>query len=694
MTSPSRWKLTTGTLAVSAVALWLLLALSAAAEEPAKVEEPAPPERPTPTREILAENYRVKLDLSTQVLRLGIPDDKNLNWGAELKVGDEVGVQGSDVTIRQGEKVVARLTWDDRLRVGAIRGKWIGVVLYKDGQTKSGWVDKDDLYLAAREATIEPTLDRLAPGRFVSASVLAQKAKQFDDGLYAAVDLAAQRGAGDFPAKADLLKAVARALVESDPAELGSVPGVLLGAAGLGKLDPEIPADFQPGVQETLDRFLEDELRSKPIGFYTWSDELSAIFQQDRLLQTKLDADAGIEAVVKILHADRNLRTAYEQYLTLVSRLTNPLVDPDSNTPRLDPDLRGPLAALDRGRVDVPPQGVAFFPPSRTHETRLVMQLYGDRPIPDGFSLVDEMIRRIRSGDLDLKPTDVSGWYDHQTWALEPLVIPEKMPEAKHLEMDDNYRKQLLELFKGILALTRETHIKQAEIPTPGDAAPDFGPPKTIVRIHPELSAEPLATHYLRRALAYRFIRTVLEENFGAAAMAEMHRQTAAGPIEVDLAAELDAMEGLFFGAYLTVSRQLGMSPDASLSPAVASAAEAFERWLADLTSDPDVGQDARMMVPVFYDLLRGKTKVWVFLGWSTRPVEVTFAKRPAAEILDAAGEQPPPGRVELRFQSSRHTLAYPVTAEVYVTRILDRDEFRRHCDTHQTRSAILRNLQ
>jgi len=694
MTGPSPWKPTAGTLAVPSVAFWLLLALSAAAEQPAKVEQPVPPERPAPTREIQAEDYRVRLDLSTQVLRLRIPDDQDLDWSAELQVGDEVGVQGSDVTIRQGQKVVAHLTWDDRMRVGAVRGKWIGVVLHKDGQTRSGWVDKDDLYLAAREAAIEPTLDRVARGGFVSASVLAQKAKQFDDGLYAAVDLAAQRGAGVFPAKADLLKAVARALVQSAPAELGNVPGVMLGAARLGKLDPEIPADFLPGVQETVDRFLEDELRSKPIGFYTWSGELSAIFRQDRLLQTKLDSDAGIEAVVKILHADRNLRAAYQRYLALVSRLTNPLVDPDSITPRLDPDLRGPLAALDEGQLEVSPQGVAFFPPSATHETRLVMRLYGDRPIPEGFSLVDEMIRRIRSGELDLRPTDVSGWYDHQTWALEPLVIPEKMPEAEHLEMDDNYRKQLLELFEGILALTRETHIKQAEIPTPGEAAPDFGPPKTIVRIYPELSAEPLATHYLRRALAYRFIRTVLEENFGSAGLKEMHRQTAAGPVAVDLAAELDAMEGLFFGAYLTSSRQLGMSPDESLLPTAASAAEAFERWRADLAADSDVGRDARMMVPIFYDLGRRKTKVWVLLGWSPRPVEVSFAKRPTAEVFDDAGEQPPPGQVELRFQSSWHTLAYPVTAEVYVTRILTRDEFRRHCDTHRTRSAILRNLQ
>jgi hypothetical protein len=36
---------------------------------------------------------------------------------------------------------------------------------------------------------------------------------------------------------------------------------------------------------------------------------------------------------------------------------------------------------------------------------------------------------------------------------------------------------------------------------------------------------------------------------------------------------------------------------------------------------------------------------------------------------------------------------ASPVTAEVYVERILNREEFRGHCDTYKTLSAIVENL-
>jgi len=48
---------------------------------------------------------------------------------------------------------------------------------------------------------------------------------------------------------------------------------------------------------------------------------------------------------------------------------------------------------------------------------------------------------------------------------------------------------------------------------------------------------------------------------------------------------------------------------------------------------------------------------------------------------------------VELEFEPEGHTIASPVTAEVYVARLLDRAEFRAHCDRLKTPSAILAGL-
>ena len=170
-----------------------------------------------------------------------------------------------------------------------------------------------------------------------------------------------------------------------------------------------------------------------------------------------------------------------------------------------------------------------------------------DRPIPEGFNLVEEMVRRIRSRKIDLTPTASSGWYDYQTWALEPLVAPERAAEAARLKLEESYRKQLEELFKGILALTRETHIKQLEIPAPGQrqrgrrACQDLRQPRALGRT--------AARRFMRRAASYRFVRSVLEKTFGAEGIRGMHRQTAAGPVKADLAAELDDMEAIFAGA-------------------------------------------------------------------------------------------------------------------------------------------------
>ncbi|HEX4149990.1 MAG TPA: hypothetical protein VHY20_13420, partial [Pirellulales bacterium] len=506
------------------------------------------------------------------------------------------------------------------------------------------------------EAPLYPTLAATEAGELVSASALAQKAKQFDDGLYAAVELAAEQGAGSLPGKAPLLEHLAQALTPQSDQAPSSAPATVLAAAELGKLKVKLPPAARAAVQQQVDAFLGDPVRSKPLAFYTWSEQLAAIFRQDRMLQSELKDKAGTETIVRALAADKQARATYDAYLALVARLTNPLAYPD---------LRPLLSDLDRGTLSAPARGIYFLPPSQSYETELVKQLYGDRPIPAGFNLVDEMIRRIRSGQLSLKPGPASGWYDYQTWALEPLVVPEKMPEAKSLRLDDSYRRQLLELFKGLLALTRETHIKQVEIAMAGAMAPR---PEVVIHISPELSAEPLPTFYYRRAWSYFYIGWALEQAFGAAALEQMHRLTAAGPVKPTLAAELHSMADLFYGAHVTVCRQLGIAPVSSPQLGRGKGAQAdttvFSAWQAALADDPDVGQDARMMVPVFYDAQRRQTKVWAFLGWDRRPVEFGFAQNPAATILDAAGAPLKTAPPRLKFHSTSRLLTYPVTAE------------------------------
>ena len=133
---------------------------------------------------------------------------------------------------------------------------------------------------------------------FVSASMLAQKAKQFDDGLYAAVELAAQEGAGSFRGKKWLLNTLLERLRDLPP---GPDAGVLFGAAQLGNTGTSTPARLWVQTKQATRTFLGDELRSKPISFYTWSDDLRRVFQQDRLLQSELTDEEVVGRVAKAL---------------------------------------------------------------------------------------------------------------------------------------------------------------------------------------------------------------------------------------------------------------------------------------------------------------------------------------------------------------------------------------------------------
>jgi hypothetical protein len=571
-----------------------------------------------PLREFHQQGYRVRVDARTQVLRLDIPDNDGVGFSMEEPA----------------------------------------------------------------EAPIYPTLAEMEMDGFVSASMLAQKAKQFDDGLYAAVELAARDGAGDFAGKSGLIRETAAHLGTLDP---GAAASVFLAAAKLGGLGLEPPAPHESGVEKALSDFEADALRSKPLGFYTWSDDLKAIFRQDKMLQSKLDDPAGVQALASFLASNATHRRTYENYLGFVERLTNPY------PPEMS-DLRSRLDAsaspMSRGEEPI------FFPPSQSHETEFLKKLgYLDKPLPDGFDLMREFIAAIRKGKVELTPRENSGWYDYQTFALETLAAPDRADERERLELTSAYRKHLEDLFKGILALTRETHVKQLEMLCAG-AGFDSTPK---IRVQPVLDVEPLATYYRRRADSYRFIREALAGFFGAGALDKMRRLTREGPVKTSLARELADIEGLFWGAYSVSADQIGLTPDIEASAGGLGSADAnrdfFQNWRQNLKSDADLSRDARMMVPVFYDIGRRKTKVWVFLGWADRPLQASFAQRPTVEVLDGAGQAVSGKSYRLEFGSLERPMAYPVMAEVYVSRLLDRDEFRRHCDLNQTRTKILENL-
>jgi len=501
----------------------------------------------------------------------------------------------------------------------------------------------------------------------VSAAALSQKAKQFDDGLYAAVELAVLHGRGERPAKTEWLSQL-RTVLGVEPAAT-----TLYAAACM--LDPEleVPLPLGAAVAERVRAFLADARSSKPISFYTWSEELTALFRHDRVLQAEL-GPSELMPLLRALHGEPSVRGEFERYLHLIERLSNPLKEDMARRALLD---------LDRG-VEPSVTEAALIPASASHESRLIMRLYGDAPIPDDFELMSELLARVRSGEIDLKPTADSGWYDQQLWSLEALAIPDQTAEADRLRFTGEYRQHLEDLFRGIWALARETHAKQLDVALAGCAL-DPPPGKPILVVQPDLCCEPLITHYRRRADSYRFVRAVIEQHFGADALTSMHRQLEGGAVAGNLQEELGFMADLFDGAASTCEREIGASiaaPDATDA--------VFANW--DPSEDPDLGADVRMMVPVFYDLQRQQTKVWAVLGWSERDLTVSFRRPPKVTLRDDAGEDVTE-RYDIMFGGDLHAIAYPDFAEIYVDQILDRNEFRALCDAHGTRERILAAL-
>lgn len=512
---------------------------------------------------------------------------------------------------------------------------------------------------------IETSSRNLAPRirmgkKFVSAAALAMKAKQFDDGLYASVELMAQRG------KRELLRELSAALDADAPTT------ALLAAARIVSGE-NVDEPLQSRGESIAHEFLNDEKRSKPIGFYTWSEELARIFRQDRLLQSDIATHTDLEQVARAIHAQPHRRGVYEMAVHLAEGLTNPLAMAD---------LRPMLRSLDSGESYQAPKKLALLPPSVAHETELVRRLFDDKPIPDGFDLMKELIRRVRAGTMDLTPRESSGWYDWQTWSLETLADPKRARESAKLVLDPAYAKHLEDLFKGALTLTRETHIKQLEIPVETTASPfeEFTEPPTIIFVQPALRVEPLPTYYARRADCYRYVRDLLEKIFGADLQSAPKRVRETGSARLPLVDEIAWMERLFRSAAVTAEQDLGIRVDGDTTP--------FTEWAATAgRDDEDLAEDARAMVPVFFDKGREMVKAWLFLGWINETLEVSFSKVPLVWDVN-------PKEAEIAYVPASFEMSTPVVQEVYVSRILDRDEFRRLCDREKTQERIIAALQ
>jgi hypothetical protein len=516
-----------------------------------------------------------------------------------------------------------------------------------------------------------------------SANLIDGAAKQFDDGLYAALDLACYQGKLGFAASApDLAESLFSALPEKSPAR-----PFLAGALELAGKPQKLSAEEQAEKAKWLAEFAADEVRSKPISFYIVVPELPPVWKFFRYLQWDLatDSEKAVSADLSAaLARSDKLVPPYRSICQFYDQLTNPPL------PRLQPlvDFAGPTPTAPFVRT--------VFPPSTSRETVLFETLYAEG-IPASVNLMSDLIRQIRSGKVNLQPSENDGWYQYQAYALESMLLPTDAQENEKLMLTAAYKKRLVEAFKALLTKRRETHARQLPMAACEAKALEND------EVRPRLRVEPCASFYLRTARAYAFVEKFLLMTVGEENLSGLHGFGEWGRRERNLARELADLRLRFYGFYLVSCEDLGMEPKLLADEPVdqGAAKEAALKWLARLDSSdlhvevPELTADARVSVPIARDLSRNVTRLWATLGVRLVPLNADYARRPKVRAKEKGGEwEDPPSYA---VGKSDYVLAVDEFAEFELpgSASLTREEFRAICDKNKgDKERILQDLK
>ena len=509
------------------------------------------------------------------------------------------------------------------------------------------------------EAPLYPSL-AAAPlrGGFAPFAAFAEKGRIFDQGLVGALEVLAHEGAVGLVGR--------RALVTSMRDKVQVAPdaaAVLNAAAALtGQILPSQLA-ARSAAEHVLSDFLDHPTRYKPQGLYSWDDRLEVIHDFDRLLGRPVGG-LGASVLAGLIRGSGHLGEAYARHLALSEII-------GGRTATCDVFGRGPAGC--------PVQ--ALFPPRMMPEQHLVEALFEGQP-PE--HLGDAIDRHGFRRGLEA-PSPFSGIVRQQMHAWAALLGPTAAPEAPSLHFGQRYKRALREAFKGWTGVTGQPVIKVLE----AYGARDTTPRQHTVALGPNLTVEPMAEAYRRRALGYRDLRRTLVELLGRPALEQAVRIRQRGPVDNDLHNELVEMELLFLGAYLISCDEVG-------HPAEANGYTAFEReaavartrsWLRRWRQDADLAMDLRMMIPVGRDPERGTVRVHAVVGVTTRDLQVRFVREPKVRVrADVPGSGSDP---EVTWVTQTVPIATLSVITCDVHEVLDDRRFRALCEREVTMARV-----
>lgn len=513
-----------------------------------------------------------------------------------------------------------------------------------------------------------------------SANLVDGIGKQVDDGLMAAIETAVFRGqSGSLPGAISLVSKLA---AEAQPQDIDR-PYLLAVLELAGEDNSTQNAATRQAIQTWLTEFKKAPL-AEPAGFYTWNEELGRIWRSFRALQFSLSGPH--EAVARGL-AERLSnpahRTEYEAIFSFYSSLSNParglaiseLIGRESQPL---PEILGELKRSNE---------VTFLPISTSRETELFDRAFPLGP-PAGTSLMKELIRAIRSGEIDFEPREKDGWYQYQIHALQSMLVTDANDEREKLQLTASYKRRLTEAFQALVTKRRETHLR-----TLGPLKAAAALPIRDRFVSPSLRVEPMATYYLRTARAYQFVANLLEASLGTDALQQLHGLSASGERPESLAQELERMIHRFYGLHLIVCEDLGMEhrirPDENVD--LTKAMEVAVQWLDNLQDDPDLAVDTRVVVPISVDPFANKMRLWGTLGVRLAKLDASFVRPPSLR-LDASQPWEAPKLGKLK--TTHYVIAVDefVEFELAGVQLPSREVYRGWCDASPTKEAFLQD--
>lgn len=541
----------------------------------------------------------------------------------------------------------------------------------------AAWLKLHPSYAAAAKAISGRTV-------LPSVNVISGKAKQFDDGLYAALDMHMADNREQGIRCAHVL--ARQVLTECPPG--GDAYAWLWAALEVGGFLTADEATRRPARAETfVNVFRARGYESQIVGFYEWSEELKRTFRFLRFLQQDFEQRQGLaDGLLRALQKNPSCVEMYQRMLAFYARLTNPL----EGLSLLDlADNTDSVRAIAARKGTLPK--LHFLPWSATKETDLFNQLY-PLGLTLGADLMRDFIKAIRDGKLDLKPSERSGWYDYQIYALEAFVLPERGAESAKLQLTKKYKLRLIEAFKALVTKHRETHIRMGA--AAGNAA--GAPPEPEGLLSPRLRVEPNPTYFLRYARGYSFL-----QKFIAAEVEDLNGLRGArdgGWRDHPLGDELENMRMLFYGLHLVSCEDIGLAPQ--LLPGEVENTDHTRalaaKWLEGWQTDPDLAVDTRVAVPVYYDN-GGRTRFWANIGVRAAPLSVRWARQPSWRPWPKDGDAAPWKEVEWhKLDHADYAILVDEFAEFDQpgSVALPRGELRKVCDGAADKAEIIRQLQ